>query len=148
MQTVIDNLRRIANCYRAGAPLEAEVAAWFGDCLDAFLQRRCGSIEEAFGLSFPRGGVPWWLEEAIRKRDGSLRRLAAEFLPELTPTAQAREILTMSRRYGASTWRFDRERREMPAHYQGTAKAHLWRAFTSGAAMPIGERQLRKILGR
>jgi hypothetical protein len=34
----------------------------------------------------------------------------------------------------------------MPPQYRGTAKAHLWRAFKAGAAMPIGERHLRSIL--
>ena len=35
---------------------------------------------------------------------------------------------------------------EMPTHYRGRPKAHLWRAFKAGAAMPIGERHLRSIL--
>lgn len=148
MQSSIKNLRSIASSIRAGMPLDREVASWFGECLDAFLQRRCTSIEEAAGLIFPRGGVPWWREEAIRERDAALRRLAAGHLGDLTPTAQARQILSMSQRYAASAWRFDRCGSAMPTHYRGSAKAELWAAFASGAAMPIGERQLRKILGR
>ena len=50
------------------------------------------------------------------------------------------------RRYAASTWRFDRNNDDMPAHYAGTPKECLWRAFKSSAPMPIGERQLRNIL--
>jgi len=53
----------------------------------------------------------------------------------------------MLKRYGGSAWRLDREHAAMPADYAGTPHAHLWRAFKSGAAMPLGERQLRTILG-
>ena len=59
---------------------------------------------------------------------------------------QAQEIWTAARRYAASTWRFDRDNDAMPAHYAGTSKECLWRAFKSRAPMPIGERQLRNIL--
>jgi hypothetical protein len=34
----------------------------------------------------------------------------------------------------------------MPERYAGTQNEYLWRAFKSGAAMPISERQLRNIL--
>jgi hypothetical protein len=34
----------------------------------------------------------------------------------------------------------------MPETYEGTPLEFLWRAFKSGAPMPIGERQLRRIL--
>ncbi len=50
-------------------------------------------------------------------------------------------------RYAASAWRFDRERDAMPERYKGTQTECLWRAFKSGATMPIGVRQLRNILG-
>ena len=46
----------------------------------------------------------------------------------------------------ASAWRHDRNNADMPSHYRGTVKEYLWRAFTSGAATPICERQLRNIL--
>ena len=41
---------------------------------------------------------------------------------------------------------FDRNRDEMPQAYQRTPKEWIWLAFKSGAAMPLGERQLRNIL--
>ncbi len=34
----------------------------------------------------------------------------------------------------------------MPPRYSDTQNEYLWRAFKSGAAMPISERQLRSIL--
>ena len=64
----------------------------------------------------------------------------------LPPCARAREIWTVASRYAASTWRFDNELEAMPEHYLGTQHEFLWQAFKSGAAMPIGERQLRNIL--
>jgi len=51
-------------------------------------------------------------------------------------------------RYAGSTWRFDRDRQSLPAGYAGGVHEWLWRAFSSGAPMPIGERQLRHVLGR
>ena len=36
----------------------------------------------------------------------------------------------------------------MPSAYRGIPKAYLWAAFTSAAAMPIDERQLRNVLAR
>jgi hypothetical protein len=94
---------------------------WLGGALDNFLSQRCRSVDEALGLRFPRGGMPWWREEATRTRDAALRRLAALRCPSLAVTAQAREVHALSIRYAASAWRFDREREAMPAHYAGTA---------------------------
>jgi hypothetical protein len=35
----------------------------------------------------------------------------------------------------------------MPPRYRGTEREFVWRAFKSGAPMPLGERQLRNIVG-
>jgi hypothetical protein len=70
------------------------------------------------------------------------------FYPSQSVSAQAQRIWSRSIRYAASAWIRDRNRAEMPAQYGGTPHEWLWRAFGSGAAMPIGERQLRHILGR
>jgi hypothetical protein len=35
----------------------------------------------------------------------------------------------------------------MPTEHGGKPRELLWRAFKSGAPMPIGERQLRHIMG-
>ncbi len=148
MLAVIKNLREITRRCQEGEPIDGEIASWLGGCLESFLDRRCTTIEESLGLTFPKGGVPWWREEAIRRRDAVLRQMAETFLPDQTPNARARLIHTQSVRYAASSWRFDCHRDTMPEKYAGTAKAWLWRAFASGAAMPIGERHLRNILGR
>ena len=146
MSTPINQLREIAQRCLAGDPLGEELSQWLGRSLQSYLDHTCRSIGEAFDLRFPQGGIPWWREEAIRLRDAALRELVERFYPDGCATAKAREIWTIACRYAASAWRFDRESADMPGHYAGTPKEFLWRAFKSGAAMPIGERQLRNIL--
>jgi hypothetical protein len=144
----IDNLREVAWRCRAGEQLPAELAAWLGRSLEDFLFHRRRSVDEAFGLQWARGGVAWWMEEAIRARNAALRELARRFHPLQTVSAQARSVYSRSLRYAASAWLRDRNREEMPPQYGGTPHEWLWRAFDSGAAMPVGERHLRHILGR
>ena len=148
MLASIENLREITRRCLAGEPLTDDLSRWLGHSLRDFLDHRCRSVDAALGLRFPQGGIPWWREESIRKRDSALRELAERFHRALSPCAQAREICTLATRYGASAWRHDREGTDMPAHYRGTLKEYLWSAFASGAAMPICERQLRNILAK
>jgi hypothetical protein len=148
MLIAIDNLREIVRRCRTGEPLSGDLAAWLARSLDEFLTHRRHSLDEALGLKGAKGGVPWWLEEAIRRRDQALRRLAQCHFPALSVSGQAARIRTSALRYAASAWRFDRERGSMPESYAGTDKEWLWSAFKSGAPMPICERQLRHVLGR
>ncbi len=147
MMAEINNLKEVAKRCLAGEPLDEELSYWFGSSLQEYLDRRCSTIEDALGLRAPQGGVPWWMEEAIRVRDVALRELAERFHGARSITGQARIIHLRALRYAASAWRFDRERRAMPEHYVGTETECLWCAFKSGATMPIGVRQLRNILG-
>lgn len=147
MIEVLERLRDIARRCGDGQPLDAEDAVWLRTCLEKFLSHQAASIHTALGLRFPRGGVPWWMEEAIRKRDAALRELAVRHCAADSTAGCARWLSRLSRRYAAARWRFDRERNEMPAHYLGSAHEQLWHAFKSGAAMPLGERHLRAILG-
>ncbi len=140
------NLREIALRCRSCEPLDEDDSQWLGRALQDFLNRNCQSIEDALGLKFPHGGIPWWREEENRMRDAALRELAERFYGDLSPCAKAREIQTIANRYAASAWRHDRNREEIPRHYAGTPHDLLWRAFKSGAVMPLGERQLRNIL--
>ena len=146
MLAEINNLREVARRCLAGQPLDKDLSEWLGTSLQEFLNRGSTTIEEALGLRAPRGGVPWWMEDAIRIRDSALRDLARHFHAERSVSGQAKEIHRRALLYAASTWRFDRECAEMPTHYAGTLRGYLWRAFKSGAAMPLGERQLRNIL--
>ena len=147
MLVQINNLREVARRCIAGEPMDDELSSWFGTSLQDFLERRCDTIEDALGLRAPQGGVPWWMEIAIRTRDAALRELADSFHAERSVSGRAQEIRLRALRYAASAWRFDRERDAMPERYRGTETECLWRAFKSGATMPIGVRQLRNILG-
>jgi len=144
---LIRELREISLRCQQGKPLDEKHLTWLGDSLRKFLEQQCASVDEAFGIKNPHGGVPWWREEQMRIRDDALRELARSFDSNGSVTGVARQICTLARRYAASAWRFDRELDAMPDRYIGTAKENLWKAFNSGAPMPLGERQLRQIIG-
>jgi len=146
MLIAIERLRAVSHLCQRGEPLDDELALWFGSCLRQFLERGATTFEEAFGLPACRGGMPWWKEERVRQRDAALRALARCLSAELSVSARAREINTRAVRYAASAWRLDRRDGRMPRAYAGTERELLWRAFRSGAPMPLGERQLRNII--
>ncbi len=148
MLTTIRKLREIARRCARGEALDADLARWLGHGLEEYLVRHYRTLEDALGLKSPRGGVPWWLEEAMRQRDAALRSLAGQLFEALPTAVQAKRIHDLAVRYCSSAWLFDRAKEEMPANYAGKALEWLWRAFKSGAPMPIGERQLRTILAR
>jgi len=146
MMTAIHNLRAVRQSCADGQPLDPDLAGWLAESLEAFLNRRCDSLEGAFGLLAPQGGVPWWLEDGIRRRNDAIRDLAHMVAPGQSLSAQARQVRQLSVRYAASAWRYDRQLDEMPTDYIDTIKDPLWRAFKSGAAMPVSERHLRAVL--
>ena len=148
MLSTIDNLREIARRCLAGEALDDNLARWLGSSLQEFLVRRYRTIEDALGIRAPRGGVPWWLEEAMRQRDAALRSLADQMFGAFSLTAQAKHIHALAVRYCGSSWRHDSNSELMPSSYRGKSSEWLWRAFKSGAPMPIGERQLRHVLAR
>jgi hypothetical protein len=147
MLSTVQNLREIARRCQAGEPLPAGLSSWLGQSLDQFLSHRRGSTDEAFGLRRARGGVPWWMEEAMHRRDGALRELARRFYPTISVAARAREIHKLAVRYASSAWLRERNIEALPPGSEGTRRQWLWLAFKSGALMPIGERQLRHLLG-
>lgn len=140
-------LRKIARLCESRQPLDPPLAQWLGEVLKTFLERETTSLEEIMGLRYGRGGLPWHRAEALRERDEALRALADAFFADEGPCATSREIAILATRYGASAWRIDRNYDTMPRHYAGKPQAYLWRAFKTGATMPLGERQIRNILG-
>ena len=147
MLDTIRHLRDIAQRCLDGVPLDSTSARWLGTSLDNYLKHRSRTIEDALGLHAPRGGVPWWLEDAMRKRDAALRELARRYYSGLSVAAQAREIHRLAVRYATSAWLRERDFDAPPHGDEGTMSRWLWIAFKAGAAMPIGERQLRHVLG-
>ncbi len=147
MLATISNLREIRERCHDGEPLDPSLSHWLAERLDRFLAHECTSIDDALGLRQPRGGVPWWLVEAMYARDRALRDLADMVAGECSVATRAREVRQLTMRYAATAWRYDQEREAMPAGYRDTAREYVWKAFKSGAPMPLGERQLRNILG-
>jgi hypothetical protein len=145
--STIQNLREVARRCQSGETLPPALSAWLAQSLDQFLSHRRRTIDDAFGLHRARGGIPWWMEEAIRCRDAALRELACRFYPNLSVSAQAREIHRLALRYASCAWPRHRSTLTLPSGYQGSCQEWLWTAFMSGAPMPIGERQLRHVLG-
>ena len=76
-------------------------------------------------------------------RNAALCELAATLPAE----RRIQELRTLLERYATTAWRFDSGREEMPEHYRGAQREILWRAFKSGARLPLCERQLRNIVG-
>ena len=148
MLPVFKNLRTILEKCASGEPLSLEEAAWLACALQNYFERRCRTLDEAFGLLRPKGGVSWWLADAIGERNRVLLELADRFYPDLPTSARAKEIAQLALRYAAANWPIDREHIEMPEYYSGSPRQFLWLAFKSGAAMPLCERQLRNILAR
>lgn len=147
MQHAIETLRTIGSHCASGTALGNEEMHWLGEALHRFLTRQCPSLDHAAGVPAMRGGVPWWMEEAIRNRDSALRQLAATLCPEDTAHAKARTVHIACQRYAASTWRFDRYRDTAPTPHAGSPRALMWQAFRTAAVMPVSERHLRNILG-
>ncbi len=142
----VERLIEIAHRCRAGKPLDDGLSRWLAASLDEFLSQRSRTIEEALGLRGAQGGVSWRMELAIRTRNAALRGLADRLRPARSTAALAKRVHALTIRYAATAWRYDRDRDAMPMRYAGTGQECLWRAFKSGAAMPICERQLRSIL--
>lgn len=146
MRSAIDALGQVRSIYAEGGQLPDDLQGWMAQSIDRFLRQQCDSLNEAFGLQQGRGGVPWWREKAIRARDEALRELAQRHFADLAPSAQANAILKLSTRYAGTAWGRDSQRANMPEHYEGGPQAHLWRAFKSGAKMPVSGRHLRNLL--
>lgn len=146
MGTTIDMLSEISDRCVAHAGLSREQEDWLGEILRGILERRYASIEDMLGGRQGRGGVPWWLELAIRRRNSAICEIARRHLAAESQSRQASTIYSMAVRYAASAWRIDKDRNSMPESYAGTPREWLWLAFRSGARMPVGERQLRLIL--
>ena len=76
MLTTIKILRAISERCHACKPLDPSLSHWLAERLDRYLAHECSSVDDALELRQPRGGVPWWLVEAMYKRDDALRNLA------------------------------------------------------------------------
>lgn len=146
MNSPIHSLKQVRDHCAVGQHLPSDLRVWLAHSLERYLSRDCASLNQAFGLSQGHGGIPWWRERAIRERDRALRALSERHLSAIPPRERARAIVRLSERYASTCWPRDRRHQALPEHYRGTPKEFLWRAFRSGAKMPLGERRLRTLL--
>ncbi|MCZ6862595.1 MAG: hypothetical protein O7I42_20375 [Alphaproteobacteria bacterium] len=142
----IETLYAIHSRCMGDLPLTPDLRNWLANSLGRYLAHDCDNLNEAFGVIQGHGGIPWWRERAIRQRDAALRALSREAFGNISVYSRARAIAKISERYQTTCWPRDRLLDEMPERYQGTPKAHLWRAFASEAKMPVSERRLRTLL--
>lgn len=143
----IQTLQAIHSRCIADLPLPPELSSWLAESIGRYLEHSCDNLNEAFGVIQGHGGVPWWLECAIRERDAALRDLARTHLEGLSVYGRAKVVAELSERYAANCWPRDRMLAQMPERHSGTPKEQLWQAFRSGAKMPVSERRLRTLLG-
>lgn len=142
----IEALQAIHSRCTADQPLTPDLQIWLAESLGRYLEHDCDNLNEAFGVVQGHGGVPWWRERDIRERDAALRALANAHMSGLSIYGRAKAVAEISERYETTCWPRDRRLDAMPERYRGTAKEHLWRAFRSGAKMPVSERRLRTLL--
>ena len=140
----VEKLRRLAAELEGGG----DDARWLAACIREYLESapRGATMDMCLGVAAMPGEVNWWTAEATRVRDDAIRDLAARYYPSLRPGTQAREIERLALRYATASWHHDRDRDTMPERYAGTETAYLWRAFKSGAAMPLKRRQIETVL--
>jgi hypothetical protein len=143
----IETLQSIHTRCAANLPLTPDLRDWLAESLGRYLAHDCDNLNIAFGVIQGHGGVPWWREDAIRKRDAALRALSREHFNGMSVYGRAKAIAEISRRYETTCWPRDQLSEQMPDQYRGTQKEHLWQAFKSKAKMPVSERRLRTLLG-
>lgn len=126
----------------AGAAVETAAAdqwKWLDDWIAEALTRHADTERAS------NGG-----QKAVRRaaltRDAMLRELADKYYPGLRRTAQARTIHQLTKLYATRSWRRDRGLMAPPPHYADSPHELLWRAFASGAHLPLSERRLCSIL--
>ena len=142
----LNNLREVLEACQAGGTVDGSLALWLATALETFIDRSCETLEEAFGLRNGQGGVSWRVAARMAVRDRALQSLARNHFHSLPVSSQAEAIHVMCQRYAASQWQFDQLSKTMPVSYRGTPREYVWRAFQSGAIMPLCARRLRSIL--
>ena len=143
----VEALYAVHRCCTSERPLPVELRDWLAESIGRYLEHDCDNLNEAFGVIQGHGGVPWWLERAIRVRDSALRALAHAHFSDLSVYGRAKMIASLSERYATTGWPRDQALNRLSEHHRGTPREHLWRAFRSGAKMPVSERRLRTLLG-
>jgi hypothetical protein len=113
--------------------------------LDAYLDLASDiTADQAFEVSSAPGREHWRTIDNRRTRDQEFCALAQQFLSAEKTVKQADAVSALIDRYRIQ-WKTDRHAPAMPAEYQGTPRANLYRAFRAFERMP-SKAHLRRIL--
>jgi hypothetical protein len=131
-----------------GAALPEELLIWLARVLGAKDHRRAANEGAAPGLAgaLPADGAAAHIAARHAARNAVLRALAQRFFPGVPVSIQAALIAVRAERYAQAQWPRYRDRARIPARDRHTPDEYLWAAFKSGAPMPLGKRDLRRIL--
>jgi hypothetical protein len=146
MLDAIHALDEICQACNQNRPLPDHLRKWIAGSIGRYLEHDCGDLNTAFGIQQSRGGIPWWREKDIRERNSALCELARAYYANQNLSTKARLIYRLMRRYSGTSWPRDRFKNQMPWNYSGTPQELVWRAFRSGAKMPVSERHLRNLI--
>jgi hypothetical protein len=125
--------------------LPAELALWLQRSQGVLADAALAGADPAHAAVDP--SLPAGVAVArVGARDAVLRALAHRFFPGVPVSIQASLIALRAERFALVQWPRDRERAQIPARYRDTPDEYLWAAFKAGAPMPVGKRELRRIL--
>jgi len=126
----------------------------FAEGIELYLEKASEglSLDEALGLAAERGGERWWSREHRLRRDEAICEFFARYCLGQTD-ARRRAILQHELlRYQRKQWASDKRQPMMPAAYEGTPRALLFKAFRENESldakrrMPTSDDQLCRIL--
>jgi hypothetical protein len=118
---------------RAGATLDPAAAPLVAATIDYVLTKRSKEVAKQ-------------LRRAARQRRDDCIRQAALQLEAGSVHAKGLALLTVARRYRASSWRHHRDQISCPDSIRGTVHEQLWIAFKIYPSFPDGIRQIQAII--
>ncbi len=144
----IDRLLQVRDAVEslaAAGLMPADLAEWFIEGIDEFLNEAASGLDlaRALGLS-KRGGCAWRHEEALRQRNGIIRDLHEQYYSSQPLPDAIKAIHLLAIRYQAASARRDAAKAEADLVADGRRRL-IAAALRTGRPFP-GPKQLRTIL--
>ena len=145
LETPSDRLRRVVALMKRH-PGSDPHGEWFITAVEAFLDGRQGSLDQALGLRLGPGQRRPSTLARLAARDALYRQAARDFFPGLNPTRQAHELHRNFHHYETTAWRRDKGGTvTCPPQYAGTVRALAWEILHLTDRVQ-SERSIRQIL--
>lgn len=135
-------LRKLAILGLCERDAEARAVA---ERLLSFVEGSDVSLDEALGLSVPRGQPTWQVQRARQERNRLLRLAALAFFPNTSPKDAARALANEWHSYYRKGWLKDREAVSCPIHIRDTLREPLWRVMSVWPRL-LSEKQIAEII--